>query len=87
MDFTSESPDHTGIKPIHAGNPLSDPLSAGVLVAETEEVSDPSLQTLSLDTIIDFGLTKSQKWLLASLREAVQDDVTHLALLKYMEES
>ena len=34
-----------------------------------------------------FGLTKSQKWLLASLQEAVQDDATHLELLKDMEES
>jgi hypothetical protein len=34
-----------------------------------------------------FGLTKSQKWLLAFLREAVQDDATHLVLLKDMEES
>ena len=69
--------------PIHAG----DPLSASVLVAEVEEVSIPSPQTLSSDTIVDFGLTKSQKWLLASLWEAVQDDVMHLALLKDMEES
>jgi hypothetical protein len=34
-----------------------------------------------------FGLTKSQKWLLASLREAVQHDATHLELLKDMEEA
>jgi hypothetical protein len=68
-DPTSESPDLTGIKPDHAGDPLCDPLSTGVLVAK------------------DFGLTKSQKWLLASLREAVQDNATHLALLKDMEES
>jgi hypothetical protein len=87
LDFTSESPDHTGIKPVHAGDPLFDPLSAGVLVAGVEEVSDPSPQTLSSDTIVDFGLTKSQKWLLVSLREAVWDDVMHLALLKDMEES
>jgi hypothetical protein len=86
-DFTSKSPDHIGIKPIHASNPLFDPLSASVLVVEVEEVSDPSLQTLSSDIIVDFGLTKSQKWLLASLREAIQDDVIHLVLLKDMEES
>jgi hypothetical protein len=86
-DFTSESPDHTAIKSIHAGDPLFDPLSAGVLVAEAEEVSDPSMQMLSSDTIVDFCLSKSQKWLLASLWEAVQDDVTQLALLKDMEES
>jgi hypothetical protein len=51
------------------------------------ELSVPSLQTLSLDTIVYFGLTKSQNWLLASLREAVLDDAVHLALVKDMEES
>jgi hypothetical protein len=45
-----------------------------------EEVSDFKSES-------HFGLTKSQKWLLASLREAIQDDVTHLELLKDMEES
>jgi hypothetical protein len=52
-DPTSESPDLIGINLDHADDPLCDPLSVGVLVAE------------------DFDLTKSQKWLLASLREAV----------------
>jgi hypothetical protein len=72
LDITSESPDHTGIKPVHAGDPLFGPLSP---------------QRLSSNTIVDFGLTKSQNWLLASLRKAVQDDVVHLALVKDMEES
>ena len=58
-DLTSESPDHTGIKLDHAGDPLFDPLSAGVLVVEG----------FTLES--HFGLTKCQIWLLASLREAV----------------
>jgi hypothetical protein len=53
----------------------------------TGEPLVPSPQTLSSDTIVDVGLTKSQNWLLASLREAVQDDVVHLALVKDIEES
>jgi hypothetical protein len=72
LDIRSESTDHTDIKHVHASDPLFDPLSP---------------QTLSSDTIVDFGLTKSQNWLLASLREAVQDDAVHLALVKDMEES
>jgi hypothetical protein len=75
LELTSESPDHTGIKLDHADDPLSDPFSASVLVAEG----------FTLES--HFGLTKSQKWLLASLREVVQDDATHMALLKDMEES
>ena len=51
-DFTSESLDHTSSKPVQAGDPLFEPLSP---------------QTLSSDTIVDFGLTKSQNWLLVSL--------------------
>jgi hypothetical protein len=74
--FTPEVPVHAGNKPDLADDPLS----------EAEDVSDPSPQTFSSDTI-DFGLSKPQKWLLESLREAVQDDDTHLALLKDMEES
>jgi hypothetical protein len=76
LGFTSEVPVHTNNKPDHAGDPLF----------EAEDVSNPSLQMFSSDTI-DFGLSKPQKWLLASLREAVQDDATHLVLLKDMEES
>ena len=49
-NVTTKSPEHTGIKPVHAG----DPLSIGVLVAEAEEVSVPSPQTLSSNTIVDF---------------------------------
>jgi hypothetical protein len=74
--FTSEVPVHTSNKPDHAGDPLS----------EAGDVSTSSPQTFSSDTI-DFGLSKPPKWLLASLREAVQNDATHLALLKDMEES
>ncbi|KAE8099762.1 hypothetical protein FH972_017716 [Carpinus fangiana] len=70
-DLTSESLDLTSIKPDHA----SDPFSAGVLVFEG----------FTLESY--FGLTKSQKWLLASLRDVVKDDAMHLALLKDMEES
>jgi hypothetical protein len=123
-DFTLEVPVHTGIKPDHADDPLSeakevfDPsplgdesmgsdgslgsdgalgsdgsLGAGTVLLGvktldfTDELSVPSSRTLSSDTIVDVGLTKSQNWLLASLRKAVQDDAMHLALMKDMEES
>jgi hypothetical protein len=60
LSFMSEVPIHIGNKPDHAGDPLS----------EAEDVSDPSPQMFSSDAI-DFSLSKPQKWLLASLREAV----------------
>jgi hypothetical protein len=56
LGFTSEVPVHTNNKPDHAGDPLF----------EAEDVSNPSLQMFSSDTI-DFGLSKPQKWLLVSL--------------------
>jgi hypothetical protein len=86
------------VSPIHTSEHPSDPLtsalpsstdsSVGVLVAEAEEVSIPlSSLTFTSNAIVDFGLKKSQKWLIESFREVVKDNVTHMAILKDLEES
>jgi hypothetical protein len=60
------------------------PILAGIQCDSSEVVpDDPSDSSAGTD----FGLTKSQSWLLASLREAVQDNAVHLALVNDMEES
>ncbi|KAB8653884.1 hypothetical protein FH972_026179 [Carpinus fangiana] len=51
---------------------------AGIQCDSSEVVpDDPSDSSAGTD----FGLTKSQSWLIASLREAVQYDAAHLALV------
>jgi hypothetical protein len=63
---------------------LESPILAGIQCDSSEVIPDDSSDS-SAGTY--FGLTKSQSWLLASLREAVQDDAVHLALVNDMEES
>jgi hypothetical protein len=60
------------------------PILAGIQCDRSEVVPDEPSDSFAGT---DFGLTKSQSWLLASLREAVQDDAVHLALMNDMEES
>jgi hypothetical protein len=45
------------------------------------------LLKITSDAIVDYGLKKSQKWLIESFREVVKGDVTHMAILKDLEES
>jgi hypothetical protein len=45
------------------------------------------LPKITFDAIVDYGLKKSQKWLIESFWEVVKGDVTHMAILKDLEES
>ena len=83
LDLTSEVPSPLGDESLGSDGALGSDGSLGAATV-TGELPVPSLQMLSIDTIVDFCLTKSQKWLLASLQEAFQDDVVHLALVKDM---
>jgi hypothetical protein len=73
---------------IHPSEPLTLalPLSADSFEIEVVPVPLPLLKITS-DAIVDYGLKKSQKWLIESFREVVKGDVTHMAILKDLEES
>jgi hypothetical protein len=46
-----------------------------------------SSPTFTSEAIVDSRLRKSQKWLIESFREVVKGDVTHMTILKDLEES
>ena len=73
---------------IHPPDHLTSALPSSDDSFEIEVVLVPlPSSTITSEAIADSGLRKSQKWLIESFREVVEGNVTHMAILKDLEES